>query len=136
MIQFDDDIHPLFSFILANMNNDCLMLKHCGSRKHLSLGFWIRLFGGNRILATGSYTNSDSGPGVLIEYIPEEEKMIFIFQTNDRLWTVSHKMYTFAWYHVTIAWDDVRGLRVVLDGDVIRMRSMKRGIKARAENGV
>ena len=74
--------------------------------------------GGKRIIATGSYTNSTDGPGILMEYDEKKEILKVSFANLENHWEAKVSLPKYSWCHVAATWnsDPKRGLRVVLDG--------------------
>ena len=71
-----------------------------------------------RIIATGSYTNSTAGPGILIVYNSKNEILTVNFASSEKHWSVRIVLRKHSWCHVTAAWSIDNGLFVVLDGKV------------------
>lgn len=67
----------------------------CQGKESISISFWIRMHGGKRILATGSYTLGDKGPGILMEYDDDLEilKVEFANDANgEKVWRINMPM--------------------------------------------
>jgi len=87
--------------------------------------------GGKRILAIGSYTKTDDGPGILFEYDEREEVLHVKFANGEHLWSVQLSLRMHRWTHVFAQWIYSKGLRVVLDGavgDVDSERKDEKGV--------
>ena len=84
----------------------------------MTISFWIRLRDTKPILATGSYTISRSGPGVLIEYNPDTEILHVEMANTKKIWKASLLVRKHAWYFLSVVWSNEHGLRVILNGKV------------------
>ena len=71
---------------------------------------------GRRIIATGSFTNSSSGPGILIYFDTKTELLHVDFASSERHWSVNLLLRKYSWCHVSVVWTIENGLVVVLDG--------------------
>lgn len=107
------------------MDNGCLAFNEdtCEYEKSITVAFWICMEGGKRILSTASYTVSDQGPGILIEYDSKKEILTVSFTSREKHWQTHVVLPKYSWCHVTATWTDEdsnekRGLRVVVDGKV------------------
>ena len=94
--------------------------------------------GGNgtrRVLATGSYTKSTDGPGILMEYNEHKQLLHVFFASKERLWRTNITLPMYSWCHVIATWNGGRygkGLRVVLDGKYGKPRYTARDAKGTA----
>lgn len=104
----------------AGIIKDCLAFQFssCNDEQSIALSFWLRLRAGKRIIATGSYTNSSEGPGILIEYHKDVDVLKVDFASPEKHWTVNVTLRRYSWYQVTAAWTIENGLHVVVDGKV------------------
>ena len=118
------------------MDNDCLAFRFQGSlcqAKEISLSFWIRMRGGKSIIRTAMFTISESGPGILIEYVPNYETLVVTFQSKEYYWSVKQNLFKYAWCHVSITWDKTTGLKLVVDGNTKNMTTMDTGVRIEPE---
>ena len=118
------------------MDNDCLAFRFQGSlcqAKEISMSFWIRMRGGRSIIRTGLFTKFESGPGILIEYVPSSETLVVTFQSMDYYWSVKQHLFKYAWSHVSISWGETTGLKLVVDGNIKNMTAMVTGVKKEAD---
>lgn len=84
----------------------------------MTISFWIRLRDTKPILATGSYTISRSGPGVLIEYNPDIEILHVEMANNEKIWKTSLLVRKYAWSFLSVVWSNEHGLCVILNGKI------------------
>ena len=111
-------ISNLIFIYLIGFVKDCLAFQFssCNDEQSIALAFWLRMRAGKRVIATGSYTNSTSGPGILIEYISRKEILKVSFTSPERHWSTKVPLRKYSWCHVTAAWNSEQGLYVVIDG--------------------
>jgi len=130
-------LHNLMQWIDvdAGVVKDCLAFQFssCNDEQALSLAFWIRMRGGKRIIATGSYTNSTSGPGILVEYDAKNEILKVDMASTERHWSVQILLRKNSWCHVAISWTFNDGLIVVLDGRVNEAESFVKDKKGQVK---
>ena len=112
-------------FIYIGDVKDCLAFQFssCDEVNALAVAFWIRIRKAKRIFATGSYTNSTRGPGILIEYDDTNEMLKVDFASSERHWSVKLMVRRYSWCHITAAWTRHDGLTVILDGVVNDVQS-------------
>ena len=84
----------------------------------MTISFWIRLRDTKPILATGSYTISRSGPGVLIEYNPDIEILHVEMANTEKIWNTSLLVRKHTWSYLSVVWSSDHGLRVILNGKI------------------
>ena len=84
----------------------------------MTISFWIRLRDTKPILATGSYTISRSGPGVLIEYNPDIEILNVEMANTEKIWKASLLVRKHAWLFLSVVWSSEHGLRIILNGKI------------------
>ena len=111
--------------------SDCLAFRFlsCDNDPSITVQFWIRIRGGKRILATGSYTYSNSGPGILMEYNETNQMMDVKFANKERIWKTKQRLAKDRWYLVIAQWNEIRGLQVILDGNTDAQVEDKLGSK-------
>ena len=103
--------------MLPDVVKDCLALQYDScDEQSIVISFWIRLRNTRQILATGSYTASNNGPGVLIEYNQQTEILQAEVGNSERLWKTSLLVRKHAWCHLSVVWSIEIGLRIILNG--------------------